>query len=352
MAEANNPFNLEELQSILAEQLAKSEHLNDLPISVHKRLHLVEALQNKYDTLLSELDKEKMAIEAKYHAQFTDFYKQREAIVTGASEPSQELLKDYKPEGESKEQNDVKGIPKFWYHALMNCEHLDVILEVNPDDEEILAHLTNISFEYLPEGDMDVPDDDGKTSKIKTEGFKIIFTFEPNEFFKGTELTKTFILTREDLQLSLVKVLGTEIEWEPNCNPTKKLVKKNVASSRGRGRGRGRGGRGTKTVTVEQDVPSFFSFFKEVDEDDEDGFQRDFVAGSLIKDRLIPRAVDYYMGKVEVNDVYDEDEDEFDDEDEDEDEDEGIENSDDENDASQKEEKPTQVVENPQCQQQ
>jgi nucleosome assembly protein 1-like 1 len=323
--------------------------------------------------LCATFDKEKTEIEKQFHARFADSYKLREQIISGQIEPTEEIIKAYeekktKEAEEKKEETkkveevkkgdeEQKGIPDFWYHALCNCEHLESLLEINANDVPILSYIENVSLEYLPEGELEVPTGEkgekGKEimQKFLTEGFKIIFTFGDNKYFKVKELTKSFILTREEHELVLVKVIGTKIDWNEKCDPTKTLVKKAVKPA---GRGRKRGGNraaAQKSIFVEEEVPSFFSFFAESDpeEDEEDEnnlCERDFAVASIIKESLIPRAVDYYMGKIKPDEmIFDEDEDEDEDEDDDEC------DSCDELDAH-KGADPTPVVENPECKQQ
>ena len=81
------------------------------------------------------------------------------------------------------------------------------------------------SFSLQQEDDDESDTKDGP-KKISTESFKIVFKFAENKYFKGTELTKTFVLTRDNVELSLVKTEGSKIEWNDKCDPSKKLVKK------------------------------------------------------------------------------------------------------------------------------
>ena len=358
MASADNALDMSSLQEIINAQLAKTAYLQEQPLCVQKRIHLLGKLQDQYDALLSELDKEKTAIEQKYHAQFSELYKRRADIVSGDAEPSADLLEGYpeKKEGETPSAPaEDKGIPDFWWHAIENCNHLNAILGTNEEDREVLHSLCDISLEYLAESDMELPDENGELTKLKVEGFKLVFTFGPNEYFKQPVLTKTFIMTRDNSELALVKVVGTPITWNAGKNPTKKTVRKTVATGRGRGRG-GRGGRiSRKTVTMEEDVPSFFRFFSDLnDEDEESAIESDYIAGLLIKEKLIPHAVEYYTGKLKADELdEDEDEDDFDEDDFD-DADELDEDDEDDGDALENasaETKPT-VTENPECKQQ
>ncbi len=52
-----------------------------------------------------------------------------------------------------------------------------------------------------------------------------MFTFEPNEFFKNTELTKTMIMDTEDDEMCK-ETIGCEIQWNEGKDTTKKIIKK------------------------------------------------------------------------------------------------------------------------------
>ena len=54
---------------------------------------------------------------------------------------AQLALKDY--------DETTQGIPKFWLHTLKNANDEALMETVQPQDEEILAHLTDIADTFL-----------------------------------------------------------------------------------------------------------------------------------------------------------------------------------------------------------
>ena len=106
----------------------------------------------------------------------------------------------------------------------------------------------------------------------------------------------------------LDKSLATKIEWKDGCNPTIKKMKK---KSKG------------KKVNVEVKTDSFFNFFTDIDpentetkekpegDDDEendeendelDKLQEELDLGEQFKDDLVPLALEYYLGVIDISD--------------------------------------------------
>ena len=84
---------------------------------------------------------------------------------------AQLALKDY--------DENTEGIPKFWLHTLKNANDEALLEMVQPHDEEILAHLTDIKVS------LHSPDN---------TGFTLSFLFQENEFFSDPVLTKSYVL--------------------------------------------------------------------------------------------------------------------------------------------------------------
>lgn len=136
-------------------------------------------------------------------------------------------------------------------------------------------------------------------------------------------MKKSFIITDSD-QKTPSKITSTEITWADGCNP---CVEKKTKKKKG------------KKVKMEVKVDSFFHIFKTLtaedakdddkkDDDgegiDEDGFGDNIdeaaEVGEQIKDDLVPLALEYYLGVIEMEDP---DEDGEGDDDDDDDEDDG-----------------------------
>lgn len=107
----------------------------------------------------------------------------------------------------------------------------------------------------------------------------------------------------------LDKSLATKIEWKDGCNPTIKKMKKKKKG---------------KKVNVEVKQDSFFNFFTDIDpenteskvkpeggDDDEendeendelDKLQEELDLGEQFKDDLVPLALEYYLGVIDISD--------------------------------------------------
>jgi nucleosome assembly protein 1-like 1 len=234
----------------------------------------------------------------------------------------------------SKNADGSTGIPAFWYTAMSTHPLLaEMIYE---GDEEALKHILDIKVEYLDDN----------------PGFKLEFLFDENPFFTNKTLVKTYYLSNnpDDAFGDLIyqKAVGTTIDWKSDSDLTCKVEMKKQRH------------KGTKeTRMVKKTIPrdTFFSFFSPIqlpEEDDEEDdlpedfeekIEMDYEIGEIIKEKIIPRAVDWFTGLA----LQDEDMDEFDDEEYDEEEDDEEEDDDDEN-----QENPEQVQgENPpECKQQ
>jgi nucleosome assembly protein 1-like 1 len=200
--------------------------------------------------------------------------------------------------------------------------------QITEKDEEALKHLIDIRLEYLD---------------TKQAGFKLLFVFEENEFFEDTVLEKTYYYQEEvgyGGDFVYDKAVGHEIKWKADKDLTKKVEIKKQRN------------KNTKQVRVVKKVvptDSFFNFFKppqppsvealeegDVEEEElealDEKLEIDYQIGEDLKERIIPRAIDYFTGKALD---YEEDDDEFD-EDGDFSDDDDDEDDDDEDDARRK----------------
>lgn len=213
-------------------------------------------------------------------------------------------------------------------------------------DEDALRHLTNIKMEYL-----DKP------------GFRLIFEFSSNEFFDNKAITKTYFYQEESGyggDFIYDHAEGDKISWKDGKDLTVKIESKkqrNKSESQSSQRIYQEftadmtfaDTKQTRIVKKSVPTPSFFDFFnpakpptdddEEIDEDIEAKLELDYQLGEDIKEKLIPRAIDWFTGEALQfeNDFEDDfDEDEFEDED-DEDEEDLDRDDDDEEDESDEE---------------
>ncbi|KAF2106794.1 putative nucleosome assembly protein Nap1 [Lophiotrema nucula] len=317
---ANNPALINMMQAKLSGLVGRSSgYIESLPGSVRRRVAGLKGIQKEHSKLEAEFQEEVLQLEKKYFAKFTPLYETRAKIVNGASEPSKDQVEagekkdedDEDEEAPAEEVNkdegaDVKGIPEFWLSAMKN--QISLAEMITDRDEGALKHLTDIRMEYL-----DRP------------GFRLIFAFEDNEFFENKAITKTYFYQEENGyggDFIYDHAEGDQISWKVGKDLTVRIESKKQRNKNTK-----------QTRVVKKTVPteSFFNFFDPpkppTDEDDagsdiEERLELDYQLGEDIKEKLIPRAIDWFTGEaLQYENIEDFDEGEFEDED-DEDEDE------------------------------
>lgn len=159
---------------------------------------------------------------------------------------------------------------------------------ISDKDRAILGYLQNIELELH--------------DQEKGQGYDLIFRFEPNSYFEGTEIKKEFHMKHKGMADS---TKSTEIKWKDNCDPT---IMKKKKKKKG------------KKVNVTVKCRSFFNFFKDRDpnstgddddndEEEDDDMDDQQEIGDQIKDDLVPLALEYYLGVIDIDDEDDSDDD-------------------------------------------
>lgn len=345
---ANNPALLSMIQGKLSTLVGKqSGYVGSLPKPIKNRVYGLKSIQQSQMKLEAEFQKELLELEKKYFKKYEPLYEKRKKIINGELEPTQDEIEegeqlaeededdeDDDEEHEHEKLKEVKedeqpesaepGIPGFWLTAL---ENLTTVSEtITERDSDILAYLIDIRMEYL-----------------KTPGFELIFEFKENSFFSNRILTKTYHYQPElgysgDFVYDHAK--GCEINWKSKeVNPTINIERRKQ---------RNKTTKQTRTIEKLTPTESFFNFFdppeapktndeeqveedeeaedEEEDDDLEARLELDYQLGEEIKDRLIPRAVDWFTGdavefgfpdELEGDEEYDSEDDEDDEDGED-----------------------------------
>ncbi|RLV91117.1 Nucleosome assembly protein 1 [Spathaspora sp. JA1] len=313
---ANNPALLSMIQGKLGDLVGKtSGYVEHLPKQVRNRVSGLKGIQSAQMKLEADFQKELLNLEKKFFKLYEPLYEKRKKIINGDLEPTAEEIEEgealeeqehdedeeeeEQPEEDDEEEEDEqKGIPGFWLTAL---ENLPTVAETVTDrDSEVLQFLSDIRMEYL-----------------ETPGFELIFEFQNNEFFSNQILSKTYHYQAE-LGYSGDFVYdhadGCEINWKSKEN--------NVTITIERRKQRNKNTKQTRTIEKLTPTESFFNFFdppkppkvekadedkddeeeeneedyEDVDDDLEARLELDYQLGEEIKDRLIPRAVDWFTG--------------------------------------------------------
>lgn len=337
---ARDPRLVSLIQGKLGSLVGRSSgYIESLPTEVKRRVAGLKGIQKEHSKLEAEFQEEVLQLEKKYFLKFTPLYEKRSAIVNGASEPTEEEVQAGEEDEEEEEEGEeegaavkeetagetaenVNGIPEFWLSAMKN--QISLAEMITDRDEEALRSLTDIRMEYL-----DKP------------GFRLIFEFAENEYFTNKIITKTYFYQNESGyggDFIYDRAEGSKIEWKAGKDLTVRVEQKKQRNKNTK-----------QTRIVKKTVPteSFFNFFsppkapvddnEDAASDIEERLELDYQLGEDIKEKLIPRAIDWFTGEAlafeeldeeELGEFEDED-DEDDDDDDDEDQDEEEEESDD-----------------------
>ncbi|KAK4241244.1 nucleosome assembly protein 1 [Achaetomium macrosporum] len=336
---AKDPRLVSLIQGKLGSLVGRSSgYIESLPAEVKRRVAGLKGIQKEHSKLEAEFQEEVLQLEKKYFAKFTPLYEQRSAIVNGKAEPTDDQVKageedEEDAEGaegaETKEEKPaegatkVSGIPEFWLSAMKNQVSLAEM--ITDRDEGALKSLVDIRMEYL-----DKP------------GFRLIFEFAENEYFTNKTITKTYYYQNESGyggDFIYDHAEGDKIDWKPGKDLTVRIEQKKQRNKTTK-----------QTRIVKKTVPteSFFNFFsppKAPSDDDDDAasdieerLELDYQLGEDIKEKLIPRAIDWFTGEALAFEEIDEDDLADFDEDDDEDDEDISDDQDDEDESEEEEE--------------
>jgi hypothetical protein len=291
---------------------------------VKRRLNAMKLLQLKAAKLEAKFFEDLYLLECKYNNLSKPLKELRKKIILGQHEPSDEecdnsiseygdnLVSKKLSEREEKIIRDIlalsisnpaknyeesqKGIPEFWLNVLKRVSLISEMIEKH--DEPILKHLYDVDIEF---------------NKDKPYSFELRFYFTPNEYFTNSLLTKKYefkieIDPKEPYVFEAPESIcskGCTINWKKSKSVTCKLIEQK--DSKG------------QLCQIEESQPSFFNFFRTYDREmvasndlsgEEDAeIAVDFEIGYTFKEKVIPRAILYYMGEItDENDESDTDE--------------------------------------------
>jgi len=259
----------------------------------------LKELNVRHKALEAEYDKEWRLLKLKYMKQYAPLYAQRREILIRVPDrgvpPGSEGLA-------------TPGVTNFWLNTFKSCAAVAELIK--SQDEVVLKYLVDVRYSWLDD--------------VEQSGFKLIFEFAKNPYFEPEILEKTFILRDEpDGEKVLSKTEGTVIQWKEGKDLTKKIVTRKQKNKRTKQ---------IRTITETVVNDSFFSFFRSqeipsdeefasMEDDDINDLERlvetEFDAGVALRDKIIPRAVGWYLGEEHDEDEGSDDLDEDDDGDED-----------------------------------
>ncbi|KAI9826874.1 MAG: hypothetical protein M1832_005813 [Thelocarpon impressellum] len=335
---AQNPKLVSMIQGKLGSLVGRSSgYVESLPTPVRRRVAGLKGVQKEHSKLESDFQEEVLQLEKKYFAKFTPLYEKRAKIVNGHTEPTEDEIKAGEASDEGKDDvaekeadeakkdekaEALKGIPEFWLSAMKN--QISLAEMITDRDEGALKNLTDVRMEYL-----DRP------------GFRLIFEFADNEYFSNKTISKTYFYQEESGyggDFIYDHAEGDKIEWKDGKDLTVRIESKKQRNKNTK-----------QTRVVKKTVPteSFFNFFappKAPTDDDDDAasdieerLELDYQLGEDIKEKLIPRAIDWFTGEALQYEEVDDELEEGDFEDDDDDEDDDLSEERDEEDESEEE---------------
>ncbi|KAL8847414.1 MAG: hypothetical protein Q9221_007560 [Calogaya cf. arnoldii] len=333
---AQNPKLVSMIQGKLGSLVGKSSgYIESLPAPVRRRVAGLKGVQKEHSKLEVQFQEEVLQLEKKYFAKFSPLYEKRAKIVNGATEPTEEEVKagesaDGEDEESAKAESpgdpesnaNLAGIPEFWLSAMKNQVSLAELITAR--DEAALKLLTDIRMEYL-----------------EKPGFRLIFEFGENEFFTNKQMTKTYFYQEESGyggDFIYDHAEGDKIDWRTDKDLTVTVESKKQRNKNTK-----------QTRVVKKTVPteSFFNFFDPpkapiADDDDaasdvEERLELDYQLGEDIKEKLIPRAIDWFTGEALQFEELDEELEEGDFEDDDDEDDDDLSEDRDDDDESDEE---------------
>ncbi|KAI0686466.1 NAP-domain-containing protein [Cytidiella melzeri] len=294
-----------------------SGYIESLPDEVKRSVEALKGVQAKHNELQNKYKRECLELEKKYSELQKPLWERRREIVLGESKPTLDEIKAGEEESKKEDEDytplpavsepEAAAIPEFWLTALRNHPGLNEI--ITDRDAEALKSLTDITVSYLP------------TSESQL-GFKLSFHFKPNDYFTNTILEKTYLYQEEvgyfgDFAYN--GAIGTKIDWKEDKDLTKAFeIKKQRNKNTNR----------TRLVRKAKSVDSFFNFFSpptppaedaiengDIDEDEleavEEQLEIDYQIGEDLKEKIIPRAVDWFTGHALEFEGFDDEDDDF-----------------------------------------
>ncbi|KAF8819756.1 nucleosome assembly protein (nap) protein [Cardiosporidium cionae] len=211
----------------------------------------LKAVQEKHKIIEAKYDQEWTALKLKYDEMFQPLYEKRAELLIVKSDSTSEKL-------------PATSVSGFWLKAFMKHQLLKEKIEQS--DECILEYLKDVRSEWV--------------GSSKQESFRLIFVFAPNPYFSNAELTKQYnvetVEGEEDAMLQ--STTSSSIDWFEGKDVTKKTRTRRVTNKR------------TLEYKYVREI-QVVRFGEEV--------EIDFNMGVVIRDRIIPYAVKWFLGEMD-----------------------------------------------------
>jgi hypothetical protein len=321
----NTPLLTERLQT--RAQLSKNENKQqqqnitkslDPMEALIRRLDALKHLQIKTTSIEAKFYEELYLLDCKYSKRMRPLNDMRRRIVNGEYEPTDEECQSTKQQkimqisskGDSSVNQDelerkktickeiislfeadkknmkesrsdfLRGLPGFWLRVFKRVGLISQMIEVA--DEAILKHLIDVEVELCDK---------------KPYNFALKFFFSPNEYFTNSVLTKTYEFVIEQYDQKPFVFEGPEIQCSCGCKINWKKGKKGINKLN-------TDNQKDSNKIQSSSSSSFFDYFDNLDKScltgEEDAeLAIDFEIGYTFKEKVIPRAVLYYMDEIQ-----------------------------------------------------
>lgn len=256
------------IETNVSDRVIKETDVNHLSVNIRSKVWALLQLQCKSMEIETEYHRRLFELDSEFQVKREPIYTKRKAIINGEYVPTDEA---YNIAVEASERNDeeniVSGIDNFWMEILKNCCPNGSFIHEN--DIPALKFLTDIQWQ---------------SKNVNSDlSFIIEFYFAENPYFENDILTKEYFLMIAIDAEDPFSFDGAEIYKCDGCQITWKNEMKIISNNN----------------------ESFFDFFnppKPSDKDDiddwndiNDRLENDFEIGLFIKEKIIPRAVLYFL---------------------------------------------------------
>ncbi|KAF8820461.1 nucleosome assembly protein (nap) protein [Cardiosporidium cionae] len=257
----------------------ENDIFNALPEDEKAVITELKSVQVKHKAIEAKYDQEWAALKLRYELMFLPLYEKRAELLVMKSDSINE-------------KSPATSVAGFWLKTFLNHQLLKEKIEQY--DKCILEYLTDVRSEWI--------------DSSKQESFRLIFMFAPNPYFTNTVLTKQYNVETEEGEedAMLQSTVSTVIEWNEGKDVTKKTITRKTTNKRTHE---------LKYVReVQGNAQSFFTFFNSREIPSAQSLQQmehvdvvrfgeevelDFNIGVIIRERIIPYAVKWFLGEMD-----------------------------------------------------
>ncbi|XP_065086806.1 nucleosome assembly protein 1-like 1 [Ochlerotatus camptorhynchus] len=263
-------------------KIKQIKNIASMPPNVRIKIETLKKIQLDLLDKEAEFHQKVHSLEVEYQKNYDEMNEKRRQIVNGIYIPKLEGV----PESTDDAADQAQGIPEFWLTVFKMTPVLHAM--IRESDEEALKRLVDVR------------------TQVKSEPqpqFVLQFEFEPNDFFEDRILEKKYMMKCSPNPekpfsfngFEIYDTVGHDIHWKEGANLTKLAMTDD-------------NGQKHEVLTT-----SFFNFFNPKPLFEADSIlnvqflETDFEIGYYIKERVIPRAILFFIGQIddEFDDVSD-----------------------------------------------